>query len=155
MEKLRQLLNNANLYLKKADHLTYITYPQVKDVKLLYLIISNLFKTVECSMNAVLYYDRLYKRLPAIPGAFNYELELFKAKCVNRYNIDRRFALLISDLKEITELNQNGPMAFSRGDKFVLCNKSYATKVLDLQKVKNYLAETKEFVAKVNKVVRY
>jgi len=154
MDKLREKIAEAKSTLKKADHLTYITYPQVKELKLLYLIAENLYKTLLNGMESVLYYERLYKRLPVIPGSFEYEVELFKDRCIDRYNIDRRFVLLIKDMKSIVDTKKKGPIEFARRDKFVLCTEDFNTRVLDLQKIKNYLADTKEFMEKVNKVVR-
>jgi len=154
MDKLRQIVAESKSALKKADHLAYVTYPQVKEIKLLYLIAENIYKALTKSMEAVLYYERLYKRIPVLPGPFDYELELFKEKCLQRYNIDRSVVLLIKDLKSLIEAKKKGPVEFSRRNKFVICSNDYSMKVLDIQKVKNHLYNAKAIVERVSKVVR-
>lgn len=154
MEKLKALVKEANDALKRADHLTYITYPQVKEIKLLYAIAENLYNALAKGMKAVLHYERLYKRIPVIPGNFDYELELFKTKCMDKYYIPRSSVLLIQDLKNLIETKKKGPIEFIRQDKFVICSEDYEMKVLNLQKVKAYLADTKVFIERVNRTAR-
>jgi len=153
MEKLKSLITEANGALHKADHLTYITYPQVKEAKLLYTIAYNLYTTLNKGMEAVLHYERLYKRIPLVKRDFDYELGLFKSR-IGEYNINRSCVLLLQDLKKLVETKQKGPIDFIRRDKFVICSEDYSMQVLNLQKVKNYLAEVKRFMDRVNRTVR-
>jgi hypothetical protein len=155
MERLRQLVGEANLKLKKADHLTYMTYPLVNEIKLLYTITENIHDAVISAMEAVLHYDRLYKRIDPRKGDFEYELELFKDSCAMRYNIDRSFMVLIKDLKRIVEAKRKSPMEFVRKDKFVICTENYKMQVLNIQKVKDFLSTAKRFVGSTNKAVRW
>lgn len=153
MEKLRQLIKGAKESLNIADHLAYVTYPQVKEMKLLYLVIENLYRASSKAMDALLRYERLYKRIPVVQGSFDYELELFKDS-IERYAIDRHCVLLIQDLKSIVEARKRSPIEFARRDRFVICSDNYDMRVLDQQKVRNFVAETKEFIEKVNKAIR-
>ncbi len=155
MEKLRQLIGEANLNLKRADHLVYITYPLVKEVKLLYKITENIHTALIKAMEAILYYERLYKRIEPVKGDFEYELEMFKEQCARKYNIDRSFLVLIRDLQRIVEERKKSPMEFVRKDKFVICNENYKMHVLNYPKVKNYFEDAKKFIISANKVTRW
>lgn len=153
MEKLKSLITEANGALHKADHLVYVTYPQVKEAKLLYTIAYNLYVALAKGMEAVLHYERLYKRIPLVKGDFDYELNLFK-DCMGEYNINRSSVLLLQDLKRLVETKKKGPIDFIRRDKFVICSDDYSMQVLNLQKVKNHLADVKAFMDRVNRTVR-
>ncbi|MBU2590303.1 MAG: hypothetical protein KKB39_06085 [Nanoarchaeota archaeon] len=104
-------------------------------------------------MEAVLHYERLYKRIPLVKRDFEYELGLFKNR-IGEYNINRSCVLLLQDLKRLVETKQKGPIDFIRRDKFVICSEDYSMQVLNLQKVKNYLADVKIFMDRVNRTVR-
>ncbi|MBU4242547.1 MAG: hypothetical protein KKA65_01155 [Nanoarchaeota archaeon] len=153
MEKLKSLITEANGALHKADHLVYITYAQVQETKLLYTIAYNLYVALNKGMEAVLHYERLYKRIPLVKRDFEYELGLFKNR-IGEYNINRSCVLLLQDLKRLVETKQKGPIDFIRRDKFVICSEDYSMQVLNLQKVKNYLADVKIFMDRVNRTVR-
>jgi len=154
MEKLKLLVEEANNTFKKADHLAYITYPVVKETKLLYIIVENLYAALMKGVEAVLCYERYYKRIPPTIGGFNTELELFKDECIKRYNINRDCILLMTDLKKIIEARKRSPMEFTKNDKFVICSEDYKLKTLDIQKVKAYVDGTRTFIEKVNRIIR-
>ena len=54
--------------------------------------------------------------------------------------------VLYMELKEIIELHKKSPMAFQRGNKFVICNKDYMLKTLSINDIRDYLQLTKEFL---------
>ncbi len=154
MEKLKQLMAEANTLIDRADHLTYVTYPVVNETKLLYTVVESLSRGVRTGMDAVLYYDRLYKRISARQGGFHHELELFADHCMPRYAIDRKHVLLIKDLHSFVEARKRSPVEFVKRDRFVICTPSYKMRVLNLQKVKGFLAQSKEFMDQINKAIR-
>jgi hypothetical protein len=154
MEKLRRLLGEAKYKLNTADHLIYVTYPQVNEVKMLYAITENLDKVVKNVMKSVVYYERLYKRVPLVPSDFRSEFEVFKTKCAKRYGFDVRILNLIEELNRIVELKKRSPMEFVRRDKFVLCTESYKMKVINLQKVKEYLQLSKAFYGRASRMIK-
>ncbi len=153
MEKLKSFVSEANAALHKADHLAYVTYPQVKDAKLLYTIAQNLYVALHNGMEALLHYERLYKRIPFMKGDFEQELQLFKDR-ITRYNIDREYVLLLQDLKKVVETKKKGPIDFIRKDKFVICSDDYSMEILNIQKIKNHLSEVKGYLDKINRTVR-
>ena len=51
MESVLNLVDRANKSLNTADHLTYMTYPLLKDVKLVITIIDNLYNAYVCAMD--------------------------------------------------------------------------------------------------------
>lgn len=153
MKELRLMVKRYNELLKTADHLTYVTYPLVKDVKLLVAIIGNLYESVKLSIESLLYFERMYKRIGPLPDNFNSKLDVFKSKIVDRFNFDRKFLVLVEDLKNIVEHREKSPMEFIRRDRYVICNHNYRMKTLTIENIKNYLAQSKLFVAKINAIL--
>lgn len=153
MEQFRLLVQDMNRYFKTADHLAYITYPLVKDNKLMIVILENINNALIKGIEAILYYDRLYKRIPPYPENFHSKLDVFKIKCALRYNFDRSFIILIQDIYELVEQHKKSPMEFIRKDKFVICSYDYKkVNTLNIDKLKSYINEAKPFLEKINKI---
>jgi hypothetical protein len=154
MEEIFQLIDKSNKYFKTADHLTYVTYPLIKDVKLLINIIENLYQAMVYGMNAILEYDKLFKRISQFPEDFETKIDIFKTSCAKRYNINREYIVMIEDLKSILDHRNKSPVEFIRRDKFVICNGSFKMKTLNYNKVKDFVNNVKPFIIKINKILR-
>mgnify|MGYP001562813167 CR=1 FL=1 len=153
MDKLKQLITEANTEFKKADHLAYVTYPMIRESKLLYAIAEVLYNSLHKGVEAVLAYERLYKRIPLVPGTFETEIELFKDVSA-RYGFNRNIVLLLLDLKRLIKAKKESPVEFVRKDKFVICDDDYTMSVLDINKIKAYVMDSREFVEKLNHVMK-
>ena len=154
MQEITKLLNESNKYLKTADHLTYITYPLLKDNKLIISITENLTEAMTKAMEALLYYDHYYKRISYFPNDFKSKLETFKLSCVPRYNIDRSFILMLQDLKELVDLRKQSKMEFIRNNKYVIALNNFDMKSLSYEKVKKFLNDSKPFFNKLNLILK-
>jgi len=154
MENVKQLLREAKDKVNTADHLAYVSYPEIADSKMLFAITDGLATAVTKAMEAVLAYERMFKRIPLAPKDFGSEFELFKDKCVPSYGMDKKYVTLIDELNKIVELKKHTPLEFSRKDKIVLCTESYRMKEVDLKKVKEYLQLSKEFVDQVSGLLK-
>ncbi|MDD5178058.1 MAG: hypothetical protein PHT54_02140 [Candidatus Nanoarchaeia archaeon] len=150
MKEIYELVRKSNELYNSADHLTYVTYPLVKDLKLIITILDNLHKSLELGMDAVLQYERLYKRIGPVPENFSARYELFKDNCVSKYGFNREHLLLMKDLREIIKNRKESPMEFIRKDKYVICSDDYGMKTITIDKVKNYIFQSKSFIIKLN-----
>lgn len=153
MEKLKQLVAESNAQFRKADHLAYVTYPVVRETKLLYAIAEVIYDSLDKGVKAVLEYERMYKRIPLVPGTFETELEIFK-DVAEKYGFDRNIVLLLLDLRRLVKAKKDSPVEFVRKDKFVICDEDYTMNVLDINKVKAYVMDTRAFMDKMNHRVR-
>ena len=150
MQTFIRLIDEANKSFQLADHLAYVTYPIVNDNKMFILIVENLFKSASKAMEAIIYYDRLYKRIHPVNNDFGSQLQVFRDKCMPRYGIDRSNFLLLQDLKILVDERKKAPMEFSRREHYVIASHDFQLKTINLNKVKNYLHLTKLFLDKVN-----
>ncbi len=154
MERVYALLERANTSLKTADHLAYVTYPLLKDTKLVVAILENINTTLTLSIEAVIEYERLFKRIVATPPDFQSKLELFKTTCAPRYNIGREHISLITDVNSVMEARKKGLIEFIRQGKLVVCGTDFRTKTVDHEKVKEYLNKSKNYMLKINSILR-
>ena len=154
MQEIVDKLKDANRLMNAADHLAYVTYPLIKDNKLIITIAENLNSALLNLMEALLMYERAYKRIPPYPENFDMRLQIFKEKIANRYNIDRSYIVLIEDLKKLVDERKKSTMEFIRHDKYVLFNKNMSIKSITLEKVKKYLNESKPLFLKVNTLLK-
>lgn len=153
MEYFRALVQEMNRYFNTADHLLYVTYPLVKDNKIIITIVENLNHSLIKAIEAILYYDRLYKRISPYPENLSSKLDVFKTKCAPRYNFNREYIILIEDINEIVEEHRRSTIEFIKKDKFVICGNSYSkNKTIDINKLKNYVNGAKPFIQKVNEI---
>jgi len=153
MEKYEELLIEMDRAFKTADHLAYVTYPIVKEIRLLMSIIENLDRALKAGMNAVLEYDRLYKRIGPLQESFEIRLDLFKSKIIMRHAINREYAELIEMMDELVTYKQKSPTIFQRKDKYVIANHRYKLKTLTIEDVKKYVEKAKPFIFKVHNII--
>ena len=154
MEKFKEIVREANKAFNVADHTTYVTYNLVKDPKLILVILENLYLSLYKAMEAVLYYDRLYKRIFPLPEGFGLRFNIFRNKCAVRYNITKEEADLMLELKELVEQHKRSPMEFIRKDKLVICTRNYRTQTINIEKIKQYVIQAKPFILKVNNILQ-
>lgn len=154
MELYQQEILEANKLFRTADHMVYVTFPLIKDNKLIITTVESLMSALMKAVNAVVDYDVLYKRISPQSETFELRFEAFKSKCAFRYGIDRKYIVLIQDLKTIVDERKKSPMEFIRKDKYVICSDRYRIKAITIEKTKEYINELKPFMAKVNSIVR-
>ena len=141
MEEFQILRDKATQKIRVADHMLFMTYPLVKDPKLLLSIIENIFASLDFGMSALLQHERLFKRIPPYHDTFPTRFEIFKDKMIPRYKISPNHAKLIIDVRSIISQHKKSPVEFARKDKFVICSPSYSLKTIDINLVKKYIFE--------------
>ena len=133
--------------------MTYVTYPLIKETKLLLNIINNLNLALLNCMYAFLLYERYYKRTMGIPDNLKGKLDLLLHLGI-RYGIKREDIDLIKGINEIVEAHKKSPIEFTRKEKFVIFNNSYSSyKSVDIDSVKKYISKAKVFISRVGSIL--
>ncbi|RMF54516.1 hypothetical protein D6745_05125 [Candidatus Woesearchaeota archaeon] len=153
MEKFQLAQQKAKKNLQVADHMLTVTYPMVKDPKLLASVMENLFLSLTNAMASLLYLDRMYKRVPPFQDTFESKFMVFRDKCARRYNIQKEYLDFILEVKNLVLEHKKSPVEFSRKDKFVICSDNYSIKAISVEKMKSYVAKAKMFVHQINILV--
>ncbi|MBN1275117.1 hypothetical protein JXA12_02395 [Candidatus Woesearchaeota archaeon] len=146
MEKFMEYRDRSRQNIRVADHMLTMTYPLVKDPKLLLAVLENLFMAITNSMAAVLYYERIFKRVPPFHDTFESKFNLFKTKIVPRHKIDLKWVRFIAEVKEYVQEHKESTTEFPRKDKFIMADHNYRMKALDERLLKQHLSKTKELV---------
>ncbi len=154
MDNYRKLIESANINLKNADHMVYVTYPIVNDPKLIMTIAEKLYNSVMDTITALLEFDYLYKRISYIPEKEEEKIRLFKEFTIKRYSINRELLILIGELKELLDFRKRAPIEFTRKENFVVCSARYSTKTINLRKIKYYVQDIKVFLEKANRILK-
>ncbi|MDK2849555.1 MAG: hypothetical protein PWP03_63 [Candidatus Woesearchaeota archaeon] len=146
-------LDLAKKSLETADHILYVSYPLIKEPKLLLSAVESLYKCLEAAMEALLEFEYFYKRIPYYGNSFDSKFYMFKTQVSARYHIDRNFLLIFSELREILDWHNKTTLELRKDDKFMIFLSDYRVKTLTLNKVKEYLTFTKNFIRKIEQIV--
>ncbi len=153
MEEFKNLVLEANKKLQIADHMAYITYPMLKETKLLLTILENLDRSLKAALNAYLHYERLYKRISPYPDHLKTKLEVFERGPARRYSL-QNYSRLIIEIHNILQKYKESPVSFTKKEKLVICNGDYRMKVLEISDAKNYLAKAKPFILRLSNILK-
>lgn len=153
MEKFQELRDSASKKLQIADYILTMVYPLVKDSKLLLSAVENLFLAYSYSVSSLLHYERLFKRIPPFPDDFSSRLDMFRDKCLEKYNINAENMEIIMNLKEMVVAHKKSPVEFSRKDSFVICDSDYRLRTISPDSIKDYVEKAKLFIRKVSSIV--
>ena len=148
MEQFQEFRAKSLKHLKIADHMLIITYPLVKDPKLLMTVLDNLYNSMMCSVNSMLFYERLFKRINIFGESVEERLRIFK-HLAQKHALDPQFIKSIRELKEIVREHKNSPMEFARKDKFVIYTASQDLKTISKESIKKYVKTAKDFYEKI------
>jgi hypothetical protein len=146
--------DQAQRYYTAAFHLRSVTFPLVKDHKLLMGVLQNVFNSIDQAIGALLSYERELQLVPAYYDDFQSRFNTFRYRCMRRNNISADFAVAIQELKELLDLQKRTPMQFQRGTRLVLADKNYQLKVISVQDVDSFLLKNKQFLEVINHAIR-
>jgi hypothetical protein len=153
MEKFKQLVLEANKYFKNADHMLYMTYPIVKELRLLISIADNLDKSMKIAIDAVLRYEWIYKRIMRIPEDTRQKIELFERIGI-RHGFSKDDISFVIELDDIIRKHKQSPLEFIKDNRLVISYNNYKLKTLDSDAMKSYVSKAKTFILKLNNLLK-
>jgi len=153
METFQEHMDKAKRNLKIADHMLSVTFPLVKDSKLLPAIIENIFLSYTNAIAAILHYERLFKRIPPFQETFESKLNMFRERCTQRYNLDKNYLIELQDIRDIIIEHKKSPIEFKRKDQFVICSDNYRIKAISVESIKSHLDKAKLFIEAIDNIV--
>jgi len=152
MEGSRFIFNRASEFIRRADHMFYMTYPLVRDNKLIITMAENICNGMNYAIDALLMHEREYKRISPYPDEFGIKLDIFR-KIAARYDINKESVNMIIDLKMFLEERKNSKMEFIKNDKYMLFNQKQELKSLGIDKLKQNLNISKEFIKRIGDII--
>jgi len=153
MEKFIENLNKASAMLQTADHLLYVTYPLVRDKRILLKILTEIYEAVFSAVNSILQYEYIYKRIELSKNPKE-NFIIFKEKCAPRFNISEEQTSRIVEIFRITEKHKQSPIEFLKGNKLIIMSDSVQTDAVTIEKMKEYLFLAKEIIKKAEITIK-
>ena len=147
MERFLENIQEAQKILQAADHMVYVTFPLIKDKRLLIKVITETKNAITNCINAILQYEYLYKRIDLYKDPKT-NFRLFIKKCSPRYNINSKETDLILELFEIVEKHKQSTAEFARDDKIIILSENLKTETITLEKTKEFLNLAKNILKK-------
>ena len=149
-----ELLAKAKKEIEVADHLIYVTYQMVSEAKILLAISGHLVSAAHAALEALLEFERHWKRLDAYHQNFALEISIYRTKGIEKhYGFDPKFFRLLQKLLEIHKFDKTAIMRFKRGDRYILSTGEYKMSVLDLENLKRYKYLTQKFIENVSNIL--
>lgn len=147
MEKHIEEILNAIKNIRISDHITYITYPVVKDKRLLLKALDSVYLAIIGLINAILHYEYITKKIN-LSSHPKENFQTFMNESSKRINLGQEELNTIIELLTLAERHKTSPMEFMRKDKVVIMSDNLRATFIDTDKIKRYLNLAKRLVEK-------
>ncbi len=153
MEKFLENIVAAEKKIQVADHMIYVTFPLIKDKRLLLKILQEIKNAVMNCISSILQYEYLYKRIILYKNAKS-NFKIFIEKCAPRYQITKEEINLILELFDFIEKHRESPFEFIKDDKVIILSNSLNPKTLTIEKTKEFLMLVKSILRKTRETFK-
>lgn len=147
IEKFLQKIHDSEKTLRTASHLTYVTFPLVRDKKLLLKIVTEIKSAIANCISSILQYEYLYKRISLYKSPRK-NMEIFQMHCAKRYNITEQEIREIKELFDIVDKHRSSPMEIMKDEKVVILSENMQQKTISIEKTKDFLELAKKILQK-------
>ena len=147
-----QDLEEAERIVKAIDHLLYVTYPLVKDRRMLLKILTETKRAIVICINTILKYEYINKRIELTKDP-KLNFKLFTDKCSIDYGINENEIKLILDLFEVVEKHKESSFEFLKEGKVVILSENMNQINLTIEKTKEFLILSKNILKKTRDVI--
>jgi len=153
-EPYSELLAKAKKEIEIADHMIYVTYKMISEVKILLAVSEHIVKATHAALESLLEFERHWKRLEPYHQNFALEISIYRNKDVEkRYGFDPKFFRLMQKLLEIDKVDKTSIMRFKRGDRYILSTGDYQMSVLDIESLKRYKYLAQRFIESISAII--
>jgi hypothetical protein len=153
MEKFIEYLQEADKKIRAVDHMLYVTYPLVKDKRLLLKILLEAKNSIADCINSILQYEYLYDRITLQKDAKT-NFRIFIDQCSKRYSITSQEIKKILDLFEIIEKHKESPFEFIKENRIVILSENMHQKIITIEETKEFLNLAKKVLEKTKNQMR-
>ncbi len=136
-----------------AQHLLKVTFPLIKDPKLLIGINQNIFSSMNLVTDSILLSERQLGVIPVYSKTFPGKFNTFQLKSVKRNKIPIKITKLVQELYELLEEHKKSPIEFKRGKQYIICDNKYKMNILSPKIIKRNLELANEFISLGEKII--
>ena len=145
------LLEKAYKDLKTADHMIYVTYPILKEKRLLSKILEGIDSVVRNIIKAILQHEFEFKRIKLYSDP-HANFKIFEGSCADRYGMREQMET-IQEILTLAEKHKECSMEFVRNNKMILLSDDLRTESITLEKLKMYVGTAKEIMKRAENVM--
>ncbi|MEK6860303.1 MAG: hypothetical protein AABX54_05820 [Nanoarchaeota archaeon] len=152
MQQFQDNLAKAIRHLQIADHMAYVTYPLINDRRLILKIFEEIYQSIINLIIAIVDYETFSKDLNILKHEEEKIKRFFDIYSRNHLTVEQ-----IIKIKEIIEINQKhkqSAVEFIRKDRIIIMLDNLKTHSLDIKTIKSYLLTAKEFLMRINKLMK-
>lgn len=149
--KFLEHLQEAERIVQSVDHMIYITFPLVKDKRLLFKILTEIKSAIVNCINAILQYEYINERVTLYESAKE-NFETFVNRCTVRYKITKEEIASILELFDIIEKYKDSPIEFLRNEKIIIVSENMKTNIITMEKIKSFLLLAKNLIKKTKEM---
>lgn len=153
MEKHQESLQKAKFQYDAAFHLLTVTYPFLKDPKLLIAILSNIHTTMEYTLDALLSFERKLQLVPHYLDNFQSKFNVFRYKSVRRNKIDLSIVKSMEMVQALLSFHNRSLIEFHRQDRLMICDKDFEVKQVSVPDIRSYLDASKAFLSITENII--
>jgi len=153
MEKFLENIIIAEKKIQTADHMAYVTFPLIKDRRLLLKITQEIKNAATNCISSILQYEYLYKRITLYKDPKS-NFKTFIEKCAPRYHITKEEINLVLELFDFMEKHKDSPFEFIKDDKVVILSNGLKPTTLTLEKTKEFLISVKNILRKTRETFK-
>jgi len=146
-----QYIQEAEKLTKISNHMIYMSYPLVKDKKIILKVLDEIKTAVANSINAILQYEYLFRRIIIYEDP-HLNFRTFLNKTAPNYGLSDQEIVLTKELFEISKQHKQSSMEFVRGDKIVIMVNGIP-KSIDLDKVKQFIHLSQKILEKIKQKI--
>lgn len=147
MPKFLEYLSEAQRIIKTTDHILYVTFPLIKDKRLLLKILDEIKKALAYTINAILQYEYIFKKITLYKDAKE-NFETFTKHSAKRFGLNSEEIESTKKIFEITQLRKQSTMEFPREEKIVILSPNLKQTTINLEETKKFLQITKKIIDK-------
>ena len=148
MQNFLKYLEEAEKTTLTIDHLVYVTFPLIKDKRLLLKALSEMKDAILSCVNSILCYEHFYKRISMRKNSLE-NFKIFVERCALPYEITQEEIILISNLFNLVQKHKESGFEFMRHEKVVILSGNLETEVITIEKIKFFLAMLKGILKKI------
>lgn len=151
MDELNAIIEKAEQKIKIADHLLTITYPVVKEPKLLILVIENIFESLSLTIDWTLKIKKIYEK--KYETNFDEKFSVFKKNIVLKYYLNKEIIPFIEKIKKIIEEHKKTAVLFTRKEKLIITDENYNLTKITPDECKKIILKTKKYIKKIKDLI--
>lgn len=151
-EKFIESLSLATKSFQTADHLTYITFPLIKEKRLFLRILIELNNAILNAINSILQYEYYWKRIQLYKDARE-NFRIFK-NLAGKYDISPEQIKKLVEIMNLSEKHKKSPFEFVKSDRIVIMSDNMQPDSITIEKIKSFLIETKDLIRKASSKIK-